>query len=134
MSTSGSPADPQPAHLSGTNGHDPSPDAAPGDVPVGAAPRDAARGDGPPGVPTDAAASDVAPTEGVAADAADIENVGTTMVQELTQLLGSWEAQALTLAERGVDPRPLLAALAQNLRTVADSLDGGVARSEAPEG
>jgi hypothetical protein len=65
--------------------------------------------------------------------AADIENVGTTMVQELTQLLGSWEAQALTLAERGVDPRPLLAALAQNLRTVADSLDGGLARSESPE-
>jgi hypothetical protein len=125
MSASGTPpADPQPSHSSGTNGHGPSPEAAPGDA--------------APVVPAAAAPGDVAPngepTEGDAADAAEIENVGTTMVQELTQLLGSWEAQALTLAERGVDPRPLLAALAQNLRTVADSLDGGLAGSGSPEG
>lgn len=50
--------------------------------------------------------------------------LAVTMMNQLTDLLGAWEADALALAERGVDPRPLLAALARNLRAVADQLDG----------
>jgi hypothetical protein len=53
------------------------------------------------------------------------EDVAATMMRQLTDLLGDWERMALVLAERGVDPRPLLAELARNLRAVADQLDGG---------
>jgi hypothetical protein len=52
----------------------------------------------------------------------DPEQVAGVMVQQLTDMLAGWEHQALALAERGVDPRPLLAALAANLHTVADQL------------
>jgi hypothetical protein len=51
--------------------------------------------------------------------------VGAHMMNQLTDLLGSWEGQALALAEQGIDPRPLLDELARNLRAVADQLDGG---------
>ena len=54
--------------------------------------------------------------------ALDPEQVAGVMVQQLTDMLAGWEHQALALAERGVDPRPLLAALAANLHTVADQL------------
>jgi hypothetical protein len=53
------------------------------------------------------------------------EDVGATMMRQLTDLLSEWERMALLLAERGVDPRPLLDELAGNLRAVADQLDGG---------
>jgi hypothetical protein len=53
------------------------------------------------------------------------EHVAATMMRQLTDLLAAWERQALLLAERGVDPRPLLDQLATNLRAVADKLDGG---------
>jgi hypothetical protein len=53
------------------------------------------------------------------------EDVGATMMRQLTDLLSDWERMALLLAERGVDPRPLLVELARNLRAVADQLDGG---------
>jgi hypothetical protein len=55
----------------------------------------------------------------------DADQVAAAMMRQLTDLLGGWERQALELAERGVDPRPLLAELARNLRVVADQLDGG---------
>jgi hypothetical protein len=55
----------------------------------------------------------------------DAGHIVATMMGQLTDLLGGWERQALELAERGVDPRPLLAELARNLRAVADQLDGG---------
>lgn len=51
-------------------------------------------------------------------------DVAATMMNQLTTLLGDWERQALLLAEQGIDPRPLLAELARNLRAVADQLDG----------
>ena len=62
-------------------------------------------------------------------DVLDPEKVAGVMVQQLTDMLAGWEHQALGLAERGVDPRPLLAALAANLHTVADQL---VAAPEPP--
>ena len=55
----------------------------------------------------------------------DAGAVAESMMTQLTDMLGNWEAQALTLADHGVDPRPLLAELARNLRAVADQLDGG---------
>lgn len=63
---------------------------------------------------------------GVPAAAPDDQNGGDVaagMMRELTDLLGRWEQQALDLAERGVDPRPLLRELAHSLRLVADQLD-----------
>ena len=54
----------------------------------------------------------------------DPATIAAAMTSQLTDLLGGWEADALALAERGVDPRPLLAVLARNLRAVADQLDG----------
>ena len=50
-----------------------------------------------------------------------------TMVRELTDMLASWESQSLALADQGIDPRPLLRALAANLRAVAEQLEGGLA-------
>jgi hypothetical protein len=54
--------------------------------------------------------------------APDPEQVAAIMVEQLTDMLAGWERHALALAERGVDPRPLLRALAANLHTVADQL------------
>jgi hypothetical protein len=53
-----------------------------------------------------------------------------TMVRELTDMLASWESQALALADQGIDPRPLLRALAANLRSVAEQLEGGLAQPD----
>jgi hypothetical protein len=61
----------------------------------------------------------------LSAGSLDAGAVAESMMTQLTDMLGNWEAQALTLAEQGVDPRPLLAELARNLRAVADQLDGG---------
>jgi hypothetical protein len=65
-----------------------------------------------------------APAAPGASEAPGAADVAATMMNQLTGLLGDWERQALLLAEQGIDPRPLLAELARNLRAVADQLDG----------
>ena len=63
-------------------------------------------------------------------DGAAAVSPAETMVRELTDMLASWESQALALADQGIDPRPLLRALAANLRAVAEQLEGGLASPE----
>jgi hypothetical protein len=70
---------------------------------------------------------------GTGGDAVDPEQAAAVMIEQLTDMLAGWERQALALAERGVDPRPLLAALAANLHTVADQLVADPDRDAEPE-
>ncbi|HEY8524932.1 MAG TPA: hypothetical protein VIL48_08225 [Acidimicrobiales bacterium] len=63
---------------------------------------------------------------GRALDAAlDAEALGAQMSGNLLDLVGAWTDQMRALAEAGVDPAPLVRALARTLRAVADQLDPG---------
>jgi hypothetical protein len=86
-------------------------------------------GNGDSGEPDAAATPAAAATAATGDDAPfEAEHVAATMMRQLTDLLADWERLALALAERGVDPRPLLGQVAGNLRSVADQLDGGAGR------
>jgi hypothetical protein len=52
-------------------------------------------------------------------------DIGRLMMQQLTDLLQRWGDLLEALARRGVDPAPLLQALAQTLRDAADQFDPG---------
>jgi hypothetical protein len=73
--------------------------------------------------PAGAASANGNGTRNAAPDGGGDGDLAAGMMRELTVLLGRWEQQALDLAERGVDPRPLLRELARSLRLVADQLD-----------
>lgn len=79
-------------------------------------------------VPAGEPPADAPPDDAGPIDPADI---AATMMGQFTDLLGQWERQVLDLAERGIDPRPLLRALTGTLRNVADQLDEASADSGA---
>jgi hypothetical protein len=53
----------------------------------------------------------------------DGEDLGSLMMQQLTDVLGSWTTVLGRLAQHGVDPTPMLKTLADTLRATADQLD-----------
>ena len=53
----------------------------------------------------------------------DGRELGTIMMQQLGDLVDSWAKVLEAVAEQGVDPTPLLKALAGTLRDTADQLD-----------
>lgn len=58
----------------------------------------------------------------------DAMAVGTQMSDQFLELLGLWTQQMTALAEAGIDPTPLVQALARMLHSAADQLDSGAAR------
>jgi hypothetical protein len=73
--------------------------------------------------------ADPLPHGSPAAGQVDVEAVGAQMSQHFAELLGVWTQQMTSLAELGVDPTPLVLALARTLRSAADQLDPGGAPS-----
>lgn len=57
------------------------------------------------------------------AAAADGEELASLMMEQLSHLLDSWTTVLETVAQQGVDPRPMLEMLAGTLRATADQLD-----------
>ena len=74
--------------------------------------------------------SDTSTTPDGNGDGSGVTSPAEAMVRELTDMLASWEARSLALADQGIDPRPLLRALAANLRAVAEQLEGGLAPTD----
>jgi hypothetical protein len=68
----------------------------------------------------DGAATD---DEGRGDAAVDGDELGSLMMQQLNHLLDSWTTVLETVAQQGVDPRPMLEMLAGTLRATADQLD-----------
>lgn len=57
------------------------------------------------------------------AAAVDGDELGSLMMDQLSHLLDSWTTVLETVAQQGVDPRPMLEMLAGTLRATADQLD-----------
>jgi hypothetical protein len=55
----------------------------------------------------------------------DVESIGVRMSEQFLEIVGLWTQQLGALAEAGIDPTPLVQALARTLRTAADKLDPG---------
>lgn len=63
----------------------------------------------------------------------DGRELGIIMMQQLSDLVGSWAKVLEAVAEQGVDPMPLMRSLAGTLRATADELDPITQTPEAPE-
>ena len=73
------------------------------------------------GVPPDAPSNGSPATGG--GGGLDVEALGAHMSDQFLELLGLWTQQMTALAEAGIDPSPLVRALARTLRSAAGQLD-----------
>jgi hypothetical protein len=55
--------------------------------------------------------------------AVDVEALGAQMSEHFLELVSLWTQQMTALARAGIDPTPLVKAVAQTLRSTADQLD-----------
>lgn len=53
----------------------------------------------------------------------DLEGLGAQMSDHFLELVSLWTQQMTALARAGIDPTPLVQALARTLRATADQLD-----------
>ena len=63
------------------------------------------------------------PANGASIDGIHNDDVAAAMAQQLSDLLDNWLDQVTEITKAGIDPTPLLQALAGFMRSAADQLD-----------